>query len=122
MKPQKNIKGRKLEVFKDLVKCIEEAGRELKDIDSYELSLLASNIVTLEENEVNANGVWFHTFPNGTSQVNPFFTIKEKTEKTIMSLGAKFGLSLKDRDALGVETKVEDKPKKLDDFFLKKAQ
>ena len=115
MKPQPNLNKKAVKIFNNLVKEIEEAGKEVYQVDSYELSILATNIELLESNGDH----FINEFPNGTTQVNAEFTIKKECEKIILSIGSKFGLSLKDRKDLGKEEKVVELPETLDSIFKK---
>ena len=122
MKPQSNLTKAEVKVFNQLVIDIEESGKKLSNVDSIELSMLAQNIQLLHDTIDSANGKYYNEFPNGTVQVNAYFTIKKETEKTILSIGSKYGLSLKDRKDIGKDEEQVEKPKGIDDFFpLKKT-
>jgi len=115
MKPQPNLNKNAVKIFHSLVKEIEESGKDVYQVDSYQLSILATNIDILQNN----GDKFINEFPNGTTQVNAEFSIKKECEKIIMSIGSKFGLSIKDRKDLGKEAKEVEMPETLDSVFSK---
>lgn len=118
MKPQEYLSDRAKEIFEDILSNIPNKNI-LISTDSYELSVLASNFASYEENMIilNTDGGTQKT-QSGYSQVRAEWTIANKNADYIAKHSDKFGLSPGIRSKMAeVWAKKEKKAQTADDIM-----
>ena len=126
MIPEEGLTENGKDIFKELVKHVKKAG--LEDVDKFGLTELAQSFDLLERSRQNINfpkakdqqdGV--QVTANGYTQVTGYVTVRDKCLAQIEKLGAKYGLTPKDRAGIEAFSKSDTKTpasKKLDQFKI----
>ena len=98
--PQGYLNEQGISIYEELCQHISDVDA-IESVDSFELSMLAHFLWLFQyaSNEVKENG-GIQITSNGYSQVTAEITIMDKAANRVEKLGAKFGLSLKDREQL----------------------
>jgi len=113
MKPENYLTDTGKKIFDRLVKMLKS---KIEDIDVFQLSQLADAIdlnqracyaINYPEKGTNQKDGVQRT-PNGYTQVTGQVTVRDKTQKTIDTLSARFGLTPGDREKI----KTQDEKKK----------
>ena len=115
-KPQPYLTEEGVVIYNELCQHISDVDA-LESVDGYELSMLAHFIWLYNyasEKIKDTGGIQITS--NGYSQVTAEITIMDKAANRVEKLGAKFGLSLKDRELLNRFKGKKKKRDALDDI------
>ena len=119
--PQLDLKEAGRNLFDALCIHLNDAG-VLWQVDAMMLSMYCKNWELLNEaaDSIHSLDDLVQEFDNGVIQISPALTVFEKLSKTVITLGAKLGLSPADREKLASFARIE---KEQDDPYeaLKKA-
>ena len=106
MKPQPYLTENGKKIFNQLV----EHCRNLMEVDSFELSMLANEYdkYATHVKLAKENG-YFNKFNNKTVQVNAYHTICKDSYQTILKHSSKFGLTPADREKIKAFAEQKEK-------------
>jgi len=99
--PQLDLQDHGLDLFKALCIHLNDAG-VIWQVDAMMLSMYCKNRELLQEasDSITRLDDLVQEFDNGVIQISPALTVFEKLSKTVITLGAKLGLSPADREKL----------------------
>lgn len=106
--PQLDLQDHGLDLFKALCIHLNDAG-VLWQVDAMMLSMYCKNWELLQEasDSITRLDDLVQEFDNGVIQISPALTVFEKLSKTVITLGAKLGLSPADREKLASFARIE---------------
>ena len=113
--PQLKLRKKGQELFHALCIHLNDAG-VLWQVDAMMLSMYCKHWELLQEasNSISKLDDLVQEFENGVVQISPALTVFEKLSKSVVSLGAKLGLSPADREKLASFARIE---KELEDPY-----
>lgn len=106
--PQLALKEKGRNLFDALCLHLNDAG-VLWQVDAMMLSMYCKNWELLEQASDSIHNLddLVQEFDNGVIQISPALTVFEKLSKTVITLGAKLGLSPADREKLASFARIE---------------
>lgn len=106
--PQLELKEKGRNLFDALCLHLNDAG-VLWQVDAMMLSMYCKNWELLEQASDSIHNLddLVQEFDNGVIQISPALTVFEKLSKTVITLGAKLGLSPADREKLASFARIE---------------